>query len=348
MIKLLIVDDSPFIRKALIKMVQSEPDIEVVGEAANGKDGVQMVLDLDPDVVTMDVEMPLMDGISALKEIMTKHPVPVIMFSSLTEEGAKVTLEALEAGAVDYLSKDIQGSSLSIFDKKHLIIEKIKNASKAKIKNLISHKINLITLPTSKKEDKIEKKEKKYEVLTIGTSTGGPPALERVIPNLSKGISMPVLVVQHMPPIFTKSLAERLNSLSPLQVKEAEHNEVIDDNIVYIAPGGHHMKLKKHGSRYIINIFDMDSLYTPSVDFLFNSVGGFFKDKTLGVVMTGMGHDGLEGSRTIKHFHGTVIAQDEESCVVYGMPRVVIENKLADFVLPLEQIAFKIMKLVMN
>jgi len=137
MIKLLIVDDSPFIRKALIKMVQSEPDIEVVGEAANGKDGVQMVLDLDPDVVTMDVEMPLMDGISALKEIMTKHPVPVIMFSSLTEEGAKVTLEALEAGAVDYLSKDIQGSSLSIFDKKHLIIEKIKNASKAKIKNLI-------------------------------------------------------------------------------------------------------------------------------------------------------------------------------------------------------------------
>ncbi|MCS7164358.1 MAG: chemotaxis response regulator protein-glutamate methylesterase [Thermodesulfovibrio sp.] len=351
MIKVLVVDDSAFMRKAITAMLQEDPEIKVIGTARDGVEAVQMVQDLKPDIVTMDVEMPRMDGITALKEIMNKYPVPVIMVSSLTTEGAKVTLEALELGAVDFIPKNLSELSVNIVKIKGMLIEKIKTIAK---RGIVKRKPPIRNLETKIETPKIEipktrvSTERKVGIVAIGTSTGGPKALQEIIPKLPKDFPVPVVIAQHMPPNFTKPFAERLDQLSQLSVKEAEEGEVIKPGFVYIAPGRGHMRIKRRGIETFVSISEdrEEFIYRPSVDVLMLSVAECYPGRSLGVILTGMGNDGAKGCRKIKETGGRVFAQNEESCVVYGMPRAVIEAGIADKVIPLEEMAGEIINAV--
>lgn len=356
-IRVLVVDDSAFMRKAISIMIGDDPQIEVIGTASNGEEGVEKVMALAPDLVTMDIEMPRMDGLTALRKIMADKPTPVMMVSSLTTDGAQATLDALELGAVDFIPKQMSYVSLDIVRIKLDLIEKIKYINSHKHTLMSRFRSNrarpaaeqdqktskpkpaptrVVTMPAASKTPK-----KPLRVVALGTSTGGPPALQAVIPNLPKNFPVPVLVVQHMPPTFTKSLANRLNGLSELSVKEAENGERIEAGMVYIAPGDRHMTLEKRGVNHYIRLSTepSDTLYKPSVDVMMNSVVEFYGGTTLGVIMTGMGHDGLEGLKKIKAKGGIIIAQDEASCVVYGMPRAAVEAGITDRIAPVDHIA---------
>lgn len=358
-IRVLVVDDSAFMRKAISIMIGDDPDIEVVGMANNGEEGLQKVHELSPDLVTMDIEMPRMDGLTALRKIMAEKPTPVMMVSSLTSDGAQATLEALELGAVDFIPKQLSYVSLDIVKIKLELIAKIKHIharkrilmARARGRGVFSSdsaastarprpqpvSAQPVTLPSA--SNRVIKKH--LRVVAIGTSTGGPPALQAVIPRLPKEFPVPVLVVQHMPPTFTASLANRLNNSSALQVKEAEHGERIERGMVFIAPGDKHMTIKKQGATSYINLSNepSDTLYKPCVDIMMNSVEDFYHGSTLGVIMTGMGNDGIVALRRIKDHGGIIIAQSEESCVVYGMPRAAVEAGITDKITPIERIA---------
>lgn len=336
-VRVLVVDDSAFMRKAISMMIEDDPDIEVVGTARDGIDAIEKVRSLDPDLVTLDVEMPRMDGITALKKIMSEHPLPVLMVSSLTVEGARATIDALSAGAVDFIPKQLSYVSLDITRIKADLISKIKAITKRRTRifsrrltNRIasSEKAGLVKIPGA-------------QIVMIGISTGGPFSLQKVVPSLPVNFPVPVAIVQHMPPHFTKSLADRLDSISRLEVCEAEDGMELTRGKVYIAPGGLHMKFRRSGGSMRISVSrdPDDTLHRPSVDVMFSSAFEVFGGNVLAAVMTGMGHDGLEGARLIKRAGGKVIAQDEESCVVYGMPRSIVEANLADAIVPLEDIA---------
>lgn len=351
MIKVLVVDDSAFMRKALTSMLQEDPEIKVIGTARDGVEAIQMIQDLKPDIVTMDVEMPRMDGITALREIMQKCPVPVIMVSSLTTEGAKVTLEALELGAVDFIPKNLAELSVNIVKIKGMLIEKIKTIGK---RGIIKRKPIAKPGETKIETPKVEipkvrvTTERKVGIVSIGTSTGGPKALQEIIPKLPKDFPVPIVIAQHMPPNFTKPFAERLDQLSQISVKEAEEGEAIKPGIVYIAPGRGHMRLKRRGIEALVTISEdkEEFIYRPSVDALMLSVADCFPGRSLGVILTGMGNDGAKGCKKIKENGGRVFAQNEESCVVYGMPRAVIEAGIADKVVSLEEMAGEIINVV--
>jgi two-component system chemotaxis response regulator CheB len=354
-ITVLIVDDSAFMRKAIENMITKDPQISVVGHARNGKEAIELTEKLNPDVITLDIAMPVMDGLEALKIIMKNFPRPVIVVSSLTTEGAKETIDALELGAVDFITKDRSYASFGILKIEDDLIYKIKYFASKRVKEKITRQ----NLPKEEKEE-IKKgvpeeeytKEKKLpkagviEVIGIGTSTGGPQALQKVIPKLNEDIGRPILVVQHMPPNFTKSLADRLNSLSKLTVVEAQGKEQLEKNVVYIAKGGFHMTIRKVGPHFYTELTHEPTnlLYIPSVDVLFTSIANNYDNHSLGVIMTGMGKDGLLGCQLIKQKNGVVIAQNEETCIVYGMPKAVVENNLADAVVPVDRIADEIMK----
>ncbi len=355
-IRVLVVDDSAFMRKAISMMIGDDPQIEVVGTAINGEEGLQKVHELSPDLVTMDIEMPRMDGLTALRKIMEEKPTPVMMVSSLTSEGAQATLDALELGAVDFIPKQLSYVSLDIVKIKKELVEKVKYISNRKhllmagFRNRRAGQISRAKAAARRQEAPAQpvapsrrpsRRKMNLRVVAIGTSTGGPPALQAVIPNLPKGFSVPVLVVQHMPPTFTKSLANRLNGLSPLQVKEAENGELAEKGIVYIAPGDKHMTLTRTGVENFIRLSDEPAgvLYRPSVDIMMDSVADHFVGTTMGVIMTGMGHDGVEALKKIKKAGGVVIAQNEETCVVYGMPRAAVEARITDRVSPIDRIA---------
>jgi two-component system chemotaxis response regulator CheB len=351
MIKVLVVDDSAFMRKALTSILQEDPEIKVIGTARDGVEAIQMIQDLKPDIVTMDVEMPRMDGITALREIMQKCPVPVIMVSSLTTEGAKVTLEALEVGAVDFIPKNLAELSVNIVKIKGMLIEKIKTIGK---RGIIKRRPIAKPAETKIETPKVEipkvrvTTERKVGIVSIGTSTGGPKALQEIIPKLPKDFPVPIVIAQHMPPNFTKPFAERLDQLSQLSVKEAEEGETIKPGIVYIAPGRGHMRLKRRGIETLVNISEdkEEFIYRPSVDALMLSVADCFPGRSLGVILTGMGNDGAKGCKKIKENGGRIFAQNEESCVVYGMPRAVIEAGIADKVVSLEEMAGEIINAV--
>ena len=352
-IRVLIVDDSAFMRKAIQMMLTDDPLIEIVGFASNGKDGVEKTFELKPDLVTMDIEMPLLDGLTALRMIMEKQPTPVIMVSSLTSEGAQITLDALDLGAVDFIPKQMSFVSLDIV--------KIKADLQAKIRHIHSRRRTLMAQYALRKGRQIgqtsiggaqpstlrapRKKQKLVRLVSIGTSTGGPPALQAVLTSLPRNFPVGIVVVQHMPPMFTKSLAERLNNLCQITVKEAEDGEQINPGTAYIAPGDKHLLVRKNLSNNVARLSEKpaDTLHKPSVDVLMNSVADAMGQVSLGVIMTGMGTDGLQGLRAMKNRGADIIAQNEESCIVYGMPRAVIEAGIADTVAPLEQIAGEIM-----
>jgi len=351
MIKVLVVDDSAFMRKAITSMLQEDPEIKVIGTARDGLEAVQMVQEFRPDIVTMDVEMPRMDGITALKEIMNKFPVPVIMVSSLTTEGAKITLEALELGAVDFIPKNLAELSVNIIKIKGMLIDKIKTIGR---RGIVKRKPPVKAAETKIEVPKVEipktrvTTERKVGIISIGTSTGGPKALQEIIPKLPKDFPVPIVIAQHMPPNFTKPFAERLDQLSQLSVKEAEEGETVKPGTVYVAPGRGHMRLKRRGIEIFISVSEdkEEFIYRPSVDVLMASVAECYPGRSLGVILTGMGNDGAKGCKKIKETGGRIFAQNEETCVVYGMPRAVVEAGIADKVIPLEEMAGEIINAV--
>ncbi|WP_240841029.1 chemotaxis response regulator protein-glutamate methylesterase [Acidaminobacter sp. JC074] len=343
-VKVLIVDDSAFMRKILTDILSDNTRIEVVGTAKNGKDALDQIKVLKPDIVTLDVEMPVMDGITALKHIVKEHKIPVVMLSSLTQAGADLTIEALEIGAVDFITKPTSIFKINTDEIKNSLVDKILEASKVSVT-----KVSRLTSSRVIKREKhvFERSNKIKNIVAIGTSTGGPRALQSVVTEIPGDISAAVLIVQHMPVGFTKSLADRLNTMSDIDIKEAEHGDILKPGCGYLAPGGYQMEIKKRGSDYVIQLDDsrVVSGHRPSVDAMLYSIVKENIKNTIGVIMTGMGSDGADGLLKLKS-NGKVkiIAQDEDSCVVYGMPGSAVKNNSVDVVVPLNNITKEIMK----
>jgi two-component system chemotaxis response regulator CheB len=347
MIKVLIVDDSLFVRSVLKDILKEDEEIEIVGEARNGREALENISRLKPDLITLDIEMPIMDGISTLREIIKKFNIPVIMLSSFTKERAQLTLKALEEGAFDFMPKPsnifkIEGK---VFQQE--LISKIKAAVKSN-RNVVYNN-NTIRKNADNVSNIILGEYTDFEYLiAIGTSTGGPRALKDVIPLIPKNINGAFVVVQHMPPKFTKSLADRLDYLSEMDVFEGEDNTVIRRGCCYIAPGDYHMKVIYDGNYFRLKL-DKEPYVMglrPSVDVLMSSVAKLNNIKTIGVIMTGMGSDGAKGVVEIKRANGYVIAQNEESSTVFGMPKSAIQTKCVDKIVPLNRIADEIIQIV--
>ncbi len=354
-IAVLIIDDSAFMRKSLSIMLESDPGIGVVGTAKNGLEGIELATKLKPDIITLDVEMPVMDGLTALKRIMVECPTSVIMISSITTEGAQATLKALELGAVDFIPKEMSYVSVNISKIKEDLITKVKEIARTKLLRARLDRLKAIS-PTPLSRPRVtgflrDLPKAGYRAIALGISTGGPFTLQKILPLISEKINVPIFIVQHMPPKFTKSLADRLNSNCKLEVKEAEHGEPVKNGFVYVAPGGFHMKLR--GSSINTPTIDISqepsgTLHRPSVDVMIDSVVNVYGKYTLGVIMSGMGKDGYEAVKKLKSIGGYAIAQDEESCVVYGMPKAIVDGGLADVVLPAEKIPEMINRVVSN
>lgn len=392
MVRVLIVDDSSFMRRSLETLMDKSPDIEIVGTAANGQEALEMCRDLDPDVVTLDIEMPVMDGLTALKKIMAENPLPVIMISSLTSEGADVTLEALEVGALDYITKP---SSMSLPD-----VEGFAEGLIRRVKALALRKPFLRLRHRSKKEEKPEcisdpgkdavrkgrdaarteeevakRVERRrielqnrcpeipslepaktaksptpirrglYDLVVVGVSTGGPPAVQKILAELPENFPAPIVIAQHMPGSFTGPFAARLDSLLALKVKEAEGEEALKPGWVYVCPGGKHLRIQKKAALTgLVTLDPQEALYKPSVDVLMETAGEVMGAKVLGIMLTGMGSDGLKGAEVLKDRGGRLLAQSERSCVVYGMPKAVVDAGLADDILDIDDIGPAIVK----
>nr|WP_182188481.1 chemotaxis response regulator protein-glutamate methylesterase [Pectinatus frisingensis] len=343
MIRILIADDSIFMRKILSDIFATQADFTVVGVAVNGRDAIEKVLELKPDIMTLDVNMPIMDGLHALKVIMREAPLPVIMVSSLTKSGADETIAALEAGAVDFINKG-NTNIINSRDISDSIINKCRAAVKVKGKlsawHINSKRVSPFYSVTEGRPAYNSSAAGCTRLVAIGTSTGGPKALQDVITKLPADLPCGVVVVQHMPPGFTKSLADRLNQLSEVTVKEAENGDRIEPAHVYIAPGNYHMVVHKDAAGGIISLNQEPPIgnHRPSVNALFNSAVPFGKN-LVAVIMTGMGNDGAAGMLQIKKAGGYVIAESELTSVVYGMPKAVVDLGIADEVLPVDEIA---------
>jgi two-component system, chemotaxis family, protein-glutamate methylesterase/glutaminase len=347
MIKVLVVDDSSFFRGRIKQGLSADQEIEVIGEAVNGQDALAKVQALKPDVVTMDIEMPVMDGITAVKKIMAISPLPILMFSSLTKQGASATLEALNAGATDFLTKDFGERSADKNEAIARLCERVRAIGARKrplsTPSLLQKRQQPVATPGNNKQSMA----KDYKLAVIGASTGGPAALENILTKLPANCSIPIILVQHMPATFTQAFADRLDSLCKVKVQEAADGDELKAGTVYIAPGGRQTYVRENGKASYLDIGDAPPQfhYKPCVDITFNSVANKFRGKTLAIVMTGMGSDGCSGARQLKQKGATVWAQDEASSVVYGMPMAVIDAKLADNVLSMDEIGRKLASL---
>ena len=363
-VKVLVVDDSGFFRRRVSEILSADPTIQVVGTATNGKEAIDQALALKPDVITMDYEMPMMDGITAVRHIMQRCPTPVLMFSSLTHEGARVTLDALDAGAVDYLPKNFEDISRNPDKVKQMLCEKVHTISRSN-RRLGSYArpapvaapvpasspapASSFASPAPARPAATARaaapaashspapKRKPYKLVAIGTSTGGPVALQRVLTQLPANFPAPIVLIQHMPAAFTKAFAERLDKLCRINVKEAEDGDMLRPGLALLAPGGKQMMIDGRGTVKILP-GDERLNYKPCVDITFGSAAKSYGDKVLSVVLTGMGADGREGARLLKQGGSTVWAQDEASCVIYGMPMAIVKANLADAVYSLDDI----------
>ncbi|GEK32543.1 protein-glutamate methylesterase/protein-glutamine glutaminase [Kurthia sibirica] len=356
--KLLIVDDSAFMRKLISDFFKEDDEITVVGTARNGKDAIDKIAKLNPDVLTMDVEMPEMNGVEALKIIMEKTPKPVIMLSSMTTAGASITIEAISLGAVDFVAKPSGTISLDLHKIQDELVRKVKAAIDVPITSLKRVAPTAVVIPHVEqppfKTAKVLKarswNSSSKKIVLIGTSTGGPRALQDVLTAIPASIPAPILIVQHMPAGFTKSLANRLNTLSEITVKEAEMGDILQNGVAYIAPGGKHMTVRKIGmtySLYLDEALEQVGGHKPSVDVLFRSVAPFSELSRVAVIMTGMGSDGTKGLQALKRVGNTIaIAEAQASCVVYGMPKSAVQTNLVDEEITLNSIAQTIMKYV--
>ncbi len=353
LVRLLVVDDSALYRKFVSKVLAADPGIEVVGTACNGKVALEKIDLLKPDLLTLDLEMPELDGLGVLRRLQQdQSPVGAIVLSALSAEGATATTKALDAGAFDFALKPAGASpEASIAELEKHLIPKVHAFSEARARRSLQPKtLNVETPPTSQFEvpPPVVRGIRPPQIVVIGVSTGGPKALCQLIPSLPSDFPVPIAIVQHMPPVFTKSLADELDRQSKLTVVEAEHGQKLHAGTVSLAPGGKQMKLKRSAGSPSIVITDdpPERNCKPSVDYLFRSVADLYGGECLAAILTGMGDDGLLGCKLLKRRGATVIAQEEASCVVYGMPRQVVEHQLADFVLPLEKIGAEMLQLV--
>jgi len=371
-LKVLVVDDTIVYRKTVSDIIQELPGVELVGVAHNGKIALSKITTLKPDLLTLDIEMPVMNGIDLLSEIQKRNlGVGAIMLSTLTSEGSDMTMRALELGAFDFVLKPQQSANhkegkrvlkemlspiIQAFSRSRNAPSMLKKGGVLQRSSSLARKPTTIGTSVSDKTDNkfVSKshlpRTTKSEIVVIGISTGGPNALSQMLPHLPADIGVPILIVQHMPPVFTKSLAASLNKKCSLEVKEACDREPIKQNTVYIAPGGKQMKLVAgtDGKNRLIKITDdpPENSCKPSVDYLFRSIGDYYVNRSTAVIMTGMGSDGTKGLHVLKNKGAHVIAQNEATCVVYGMPKAPIESGLANCVVPLSKIADEITKSV--
>ena len=367
MVKVLIVDDSAFVRRTLATLLEKDPDIQVVAQARNGEEAIAMVRQYDPDVVTMDVEMPGMDGLTALERIMKENPCPVIMVSSLTSEGANTTLKALELGALDYMPKISSSSLPDMGNMQQDLTTKIKALARRKaFLRLVHNRKNPPTpvgaaarLAASVPQGATTRytmpqvfsaASPKFDVVAIGVSTGGPPAVQKILGALPAQFPVPILIAQHMPAAFTGPFAKRLDAQSAIAVKEAEDCERIRPGTAYICPGGKHLRLENRRGTLTILVTEepVEALYKPSANVLMETVGQTLGRRALCVMLTGMGNDGLEGTKILKAKGGYALAQSEATCVVYGMPKAIVDAKLADEIVDLDDMAAAIVTRVMK
>jgi two-component system chemotaxis response regulator CheB len=352
LVRVLVVDDSAFMRKSLTMMLEETKQIQVVGVARNGEEAVQQVHQLNPDVVTMDVEMPGMTGLEALKRIMSERPTPVLMVSSLTTDGAQETLQALEYGAVDFVPKQLDGVASKIAEIQKELVAKVMaarsagvrvkrapaagfaKAAGAHLKSISSHSVSIT---------------RGSKLVAIGCSTGGPQALFEIMPLIPGDFPAGIVIVQHMPKSFTKPFAERLNNICALEVREAADGEEVKPGRVLIAPGGSQFRVAKRSITSTIVKLSPNvekHPHAPSVDIMLQSVASIYGERSIGVILTGMGHDGLEGMRAIKAAKGRTVAQDEATSVVYGMPKAVADAGCAEKVVGLSKVIGEIMNMV--
>lgn len=389
-IRVLVVDDSSFFRRRLTEILSQDAELEVIATANNGKEAVEKALALRPDVITMDIEMPVMDGISAVREILKVQRTPILMFSSLTHEGAKATLDALEAGAIDFLPKKFEDIARDKAEAADVLRQRVKTVARRRV---ISRPSSVSGSATSsfasrpappaaasaapataraplaqslaakalaeraelqnraaeradpQRSAPFEPSGKHYKLVAIGTSTGGPVALQQIITALPANFPLPVVLIQHMPAAFTGAFASRLNGLAKIEVKEAADNDVLRPGVAYLAPGGKQMLLDGTEHRARLRVREDDSpriTFKPSVDITFGTAAKVFNDKVLAIVLTGMGSDGREGARLLKQSGSRIWAQDEASCVVYGMPQAVTAAGLTDVEVALSEVAARI------
>lgn len=346
-VKVLIIDDSAVVRQTLEEILSSDPQIEVVGTARDPYIAVERMKKVVPDVITLDIEMPRMDGITFLKKLMSQHPIPVVICSSLTEEGSETTLKALEYGAVDIIGKPKMGIKQFIEESKILLCDAVKGAFLTRRKKSSAASFHVVpklsadaVLPKVVNKSMVQTTER---VVVVGASTGGTEALKvflEALPENSPGL----VIVQHMPELFTRAFANRLNSTCRVSVKEAENDDTVIRGRALIAPGNKHTLLKRSGARYYVEVKDgpLVSRHRPSVDVLFRSTARYAGRNAIGVIMTGMGDDGAKGMQEMKEAGAFNIAQDEESCVVFGMPKEAIKIGGVDRILPLDMIAREI------
>lgn len=369
-IKVLVVDDSVFFRRRVSEILNSHPQLEVIDTANNGKEALEKVQQLRPDVITMDIEMPVMNGIDAAREIMRVRPTPILMFPSLTHEGAKATLDALDAGAVDFLPKKFEDIARDREEAITLLQQRVISISRHRVRPLLSQRPATSSLSASRTpatsnsatplraaapaaENRpvrpaalnTRRSGKVYQLVAIGTSTGGPVALQNILTKLPGNFPHPILLIQHMPATFTAAFASRLNNLCQINVKEAADGDVVQPGTAYLAPGGKQMVLDGRPGAMRIRILDGGERmnYKPCVDITFASCARQYRDKVLAVVLTGMGADGRDGAKLLHEQGATIWAQDEESCVVYGMPQAIVKAGIAAEILPLERVAQRIM-----
>lgn len=352
-VRVLVVDDSGFFRRRVTEMLEADSAIQVIGAAENGKDAIEKVKELRPDVVTMDIEMPVMDGITATREIMKVSPTRIIMFSSLTTDGAKSTLDALDAGALDFLPKRFEDISSDRDEAKKLLCERVKQLAKQSIRPVTTSAVSSAVAsrpaanssvtaartatPSAAPVKSYNGKRGGIQLLAIGTSTGGPVALQEVLTKIPADFPCPIVMVQHMPGTFTPAFAQRLNGMCAINIKEAADGDVLEAGHAYLAPGGMQMLVENKAGKPTIRITEAsaDQTYKPCVDITFSSIAKVFPANTLAVVLTGMGADGREGARELKAKGSEIWAQDEASCVVYGMPAAIVEAGLAAKVISL-------------
>ena len=355
----LVVDDSSFMRRCIRLIIEKDPQLFVIGIARNGIEAVEKVQRLKPDIVTMDVEMPEMDGVTALKEIMRICPVPVVMLSNRTDKDPETTFMALELGAADFylksalLDENVKPEIIKEFldrlkaiaenTKKLINNEKQNETSSEKVSEILE---NIMHMP----EGWTDTKSGLSDLLIIGCSTGGPSALQTILPRFPKDTHVPIVVLQHMPPGFTKPLAERFDTICNLRVKEAENGDILEAGNIYIAPAGYQTFFEKKTEGLItLRVEDcpsVETVYKPSINVTLDSAAPIYKERLLSVILTGMGNDGLLGCKSVKKYNGRIIVEAEESCIVYGMPRVVYEAGLADVQAPLSNIFNKIMNYI--
>ncbi|WP_277054200.1 protein-glutamate methylesterase/protein-glutamine glutaminase [Pseudoalteromonas marina] len=375
-VKVLVVDDSSFFRRRVSEILEQDSDIQVIGFAINGREAVEKTAQLRPDMITMDVEMPVLDGISAVKEIMASNPTPILMFSSLTRAGATATLDALDAGAMDFLPKKFEDIARNNEDAIKLLQAKVKEIGNKRIPRAfkpithqkpaarsvpdkISNTASSIRQPDrsfqrsttastlTKTQNNVPTRAsgKQYKLVAIGTSTGGPVALQSVLTQLPANFPHPILLIQHMPAAFTPAFAARLNGLCKIKVKEAQQGDRLDPGTAYLAPGGQQMMVEGRGGSKTLRVFEDNSeriTYKPSVDVTFASIAKAYQGDVLAIILTGMGADGRDGARMLKQTGATIWAQDEKSCVVYGMPQAVANAGLSSESLALDDIATRI------